>query len=56
MAKGTNERKDIPKKYHRLQKLVKVAALAGAVYGAKKLWDKRRSNTSLRHKSSGKAV
>lgn len=30
------------KKHHRLKKLVKLAAMAGAVYGAKKLWDKQQ--------------
>ncbi len=29
------------KKHHRLKKLVRLAAVAGAVYGAKKLWDQQ---------------
>lgn len=30
------------KKHHRLKKLVKLAAVAGAVYGAKRLWDRKQ--------------
>lgn len=34
------------RKHHRLKKLIKLAALAGAAYGAKKLWEKQKRGGS----------
>jgi len=42
MAKK-NDAMTLKKKHHRMKKLVALAALAGAAYGAKKLADSRRS-------------
>lgn len=41
MAKNSTSPAKPKKKHHRLKKLVKLAAVAGAVYGAKKLWDQQ---------------
>ncbi len=41
MAKNTSQAAP-RKKHHRLKKLVKLAAVAGAVYGAKKLWNRKQ--------------
>lgn len=45
MAKHDSDREQPKKKHHRLKKLVKLAAVAGAVYGAKKLWDSQQRKT-----------
>ncbi len=36
------------KRHHRVKKLVKLALLAGAAYGAKRVWDKRQGSKAPR--------